>query len=144
MYFSYKIHFETEQSTKYKLHAMYLITYFKYLHFNYLTTLQTNTQNNLGFSHALPAAHAKLCMVRQPKNVICCKLPGGGGSAVRPRNPPPGALPLDPGGGLPSARPSMPPTSKSWLRHCATLIVASFPPSSPMRDAILTCARKPT
>jgi len=41
----------------YKLHAVYLITYFKYLHFNYLTTLQTNTQNNLGFSHALPAAH---------------------------------------------------------------------------------------
>jgi len=40
----------------YKLHAVYLITYFKYLHFNYLTTLQTNTQNNLGFSHALPAA----------------------------------------------------------------------------------------
>ena len=36
------------------------------MHFNYvfqvlvfhLTTLQTNTQNNLGFSHALPAAHA--------------------------------------------------------------------------------------
>jgi len=24
----------------------------------YLTNLQTNTQNNLGFSHALPAAHA--------------------------------------------------------------------------------------
>jgi len=37
---------------------MYLITYFKYLYVNYLTTLQTNTQNNLGFSHALPAAHA--------------------------------------------------------------------------------------
>ena len=28
--------------------------------FNYLTTLQTNTQNNLGFSDALPAAHALL------------------------------------------------------------------------------------
>ena len=39
---------------------MYLVTYFKYLYFNYryLTNLQTNTQNNLGFSHALPAAHA--------------------------------------------------------------------------------------
>jgi len=38
--------------------AMYLITYFKYLYFSYLTTLQAHTQNNLGFSHALPAAHA--------------------------------------------------------------------------------------
>ena len=28
---------------------MYLITYFKYLYFYYITTLQTNTQNNLGF-----------------------------------------------------------------------------------------------
>jgi len=37
---------------------MYLITYFKYLYFNYFTTLQTNTQNNLRFSHALLAAHA--------------------------------------------------------------------------------------
>ena len=37
---------------------MYLITYFKYLYFNYLTTLQTNTQNNLRFSHALLAADA--------------------------------------------------------------------------------------
>ena len=37
---------------------MYLIAYFKYLYFNYLTTLRTNTQNNVGFSHALPAAHA--------------------------------------------------------------------------------------
>ena len=37
---------------------MYLIMYFKYLYFNYLTTLQTNTQKNLGFSHAVPAAHA--------------------------------------------------------------------------------------
>ena len=37
---------------------MYFITYFKCLYFNYLTTLQTNTQNNLDFSHALPAAHA--------------------------------------------------------------------------------------
>ena len=59
MYFSYKIHFETEQNTKCKLHAMYLITYFKYLHFNYLTTLQTNTYSNLGFSHALPAGLAE-------------------------------------------------------------------------------------
>ena len=35
------------------LHAMYLITHFKYLYFNYLTTLQTNTQKNPGFSHAV-------------------------------------------------------------------------------------------
>jgi len=28
---------------------MYLITYFKCLYLNYLTTLQTKTQNNLGF-----------------------------------------------------------------------------------------------
>ena len=56
----YKIHVETEQSTKYKLRANYLITVyvFQILYSNYSTTLQTNTQNNLGFSHALPAAHA--------------------------------------------------------------------------------------
>ena len=55
VYYSYNIHFETEKN---KLHAIYLITYFKNLYFHYLTTLQTNAPNNLGFSHALPAAHA--------------------------------------------------------------------------------------
>jgi len=45
------------QNTNY-MPCMYLVTYFKYLYFNYLTTLQTNTQNNLGFSHALTAARA--------------------------------------------------------------------------------------
>jgi len=29
--------------------CVYLIMYFKYLYFSYLITLQTNTQNNLGF-----------------------------------------------------------------------------------------------
>ena len=57
MCFSYKIHFEIEPNAK-LLRAMHLITYFKYLYFSYLTTLLTNTQNNLGFSCALPAAHA--------------------------------------------------------------------------------------
>jgi len=47
MCFSYKNAFRNW--IKYKLHAMYLITYFKYMYFNYMTTLQTNTQNNLGF-----------------------------------------------------------------------------------------------
>jgi len=37
---------------------VYLIAYFKYLYFNYLTTLQTNTQNDLGFSVGLLAAHS--------------------------------------------------------------------------------------
>jgi len=55
VYYSYNIHFETEKN---KLHAIYLITYFKNLFFHYLTTRQTSTQNNLGFSHA----------------VICCAL----------------------------------------------------------------------
>jgi len=75
-----------------------LITYFKYLYFNYLTALQTNTQNNLGFSHNLPAAHAiwlntqNCAWFRSEISVIstfaCCELSGGG---VRPppSNPPP-------------------------------------------------------
>jgi len=37
------------------------------LYFNYLTILQTNTQINLDFSVALPAAkYTKLCMAWQP------------------------------------------------------------------------------
>jgi len=39
---------------------MYLITSFKYLYFNYLTTMQTNTQNKLGFSHVLPVGACSL------------------------------------------------------------------------------------
>jgi len=58
---------------------MYLITYFKYLHFNYLTTLQTNTQNNIGFSHAVAAAHSLYLNIQncawfgRQLSVICCE-----------------------------------------------------------------------
>jgi len=45
-------------ATEFSVNKDLYITYFKYLHFKYLTALQTNTQNNLGFSHALPAARA--------------------------------------------------------------------------------------
>jgi len=92
---------------------MYLITYF-----NYLTAVQTNTQNNLAFSHALPAAHAlhlntqNCAWFGSQISVICCELSGG----FAPETPT-GVLPLDLAGGLPSPRPSVPPTSKSWLRH---------------------------
>jgi len=51
---------------------MYLVTYSKYLYFNYLTTVQTDTQNNLWFfsfftsgSFSL-AKYTKLCMFWQP------------------------------------------------------------------------------
>ena len=60
---------------------MYLITYFKYLYFSYLTTLQTNTHNNLGFSHVLPAVRALYLSTQNCAwfgiqiSVICCNLP---------------------------------------------------------------------
>jgi len=46
--------------TKYisKLNKIQITSHLKYLYFNYLTNLHTNTKNDLGFSHALPAAHA--------------------------------------------------------------------------------------
>ena len=84
-------------------HAMYLSTYFKYLYFNYFTTLQANKQNNLGFSRTLPAAHAvwlntqNCARFGSQISVICCELSGGGAGFV-PWTPP-GALPLDPAGG---------------------------------------------
>ena len=61
-----------------------LITYFKYLYeyFNYLTTLQANTQYNLGFSHALQAARAvwlnaqNCAWFSSQISVICCELSG--------------------------------------------------------------------
>ena len=62
---------------------MRLITYFKYSYFDYLTTLQTNTQNSLGFSRALPAAHAlrlntqNCAWFGSQVSVICCELSGG-------------------------------------------------------------------
>jgi len=40
-----------KRAVKWVCACVYLITYFKYLYFNYLTTLQTNTQNNIDFSH---------------------------------------------------------------------------------------------
>jgi len=86
MYFSYKIHFRTEkvQITCHVFNYVFQILVFQLpfwywltwvvpdkgplnrfvfvcvvcVYFNYWTTLQTNTQNNLGFSHALPAAYA--------------------------------------------------------------------------------------
>jgi len=88
---------------------MYLITYFKYLHFNYLTTLQTNTQNSLGFSHALPAAHAlqlntqNCAWFGNEMSVYAVSFRG-----AFPRTRLPGALPLDPAGGLPSPDPQCP------------------------------------
>ena len=79
------------------------MAYFKYLYFNYLTTLQINTQNNLGFSHALEAARAvwlntqNCAWCGRQISVIYCKDSG--------------ALYLDPAGGLPSPSPvpSLPP-----------------------------------
>ena len=59
------------------------MAYFKYLYFNYLTTLQINTQNNLGFSHALEAARAvwlntqNCAWCGSQISVICCKDSGG-------------------------------------------------------------------
>jgi len=69
---------------------MYLITYF-----NYLTAVQTNTQNNLAFSHALPAAHAlhlntqNCAWFGSQISVICCELSEG----FAPRNPHRGSAP---------------------------------------------------
>jgi len=63
-----------------------------YLYFNYLTTLQANTQNNLGFSHTLLAAHAvwpntqNWAWFGSQISAICCELSGG---RLRPPNPPP-------------------------------------------------------
>ena len=99
---------------KYKLHAVYLITY---LYFNYLSTLQINTQDNLCFSRALPAAHAlvkytKLCMVWQ-RNI---------------RNNLWACLRLDP-----AARPPVPPKfSHHWLRQF--LLVDSFSARMPLLE----------
>jgi len=73
---------------------MYLITCFKYLYFNYLTTLQTNTQNNLGFSHALLAAHAVWLNTQNCARFGSQISVAFGG--LRPQNIPPGALSLDP------------------------------------------------
>ena len=59
------------------------MAYFKYLYFNYLTTLQINTQNNLGFSHALEGARAvwlntqNCAWCGSQISVICCKDSGG-------------------------------------------------------------------
>ena len=82
---------------------MYLVTYFKYLYFNHLTTLQTNTLNNLGFSRALPAAHAL-----QSNTQNNCAWPGSQISVIcgKPRTPlsPTRGSSPDPAGGLPSPR----------------------------------------
>ena len=72
---------------------MYLITYVKYLYFNYLTTMQTNTQYNMGFSHVLPAARAlnlntqNCAWFGSQISVICCEL-SRGTSGESPPEPP--------------------------------------------------------
>ena len=54
-----KIHFKIDLNTFfYKLHAMYLITYFKDLYLKLLDNSAKSTQDNLGFSCAFPAAYA--------------------------------------------------------------------------------------
>jgi len=60
MYFSYKNTFQNwlEYNFFYKLHAMYLITYFKDLYLKLLVNSAKSTQDNLGFSRAFPAAYA--------------------------------------------------------------------------------------
>jgi len=94
-----------------------LITYFKYLYFSYLTTLQTNSQNNLGSSHALPAAHAvwlntqncawfgkQISVIIAPPRIL------HQGSAPGPRSVPE----------TPCA-----PASKTWLCHSSADIYAT-------------------
>jgi len=91
-----------------------------YLYFNYLTTLQANTQNNLGFSHTLPAAHAvwpntqNWAWFGSQISAICCELSGGG---FVPRTPHQWAPGPRWGTSVPQTI-CVPPTSKSWLRHC--------------------------
>jgi len=98
---------------------------FQILAFQLIDNSATNTQNNLGFSRALPAAHAlqlntqNCAWFGSQISVICCELSGVG---ALPLVSPTGAL--DPGGGLLSPRPTVPPTSKSWLCHCKRRIAS--------------------
>jgi len=106
---------------------VHLIAYFKYLCFNYLTTLQANTQNNLGFSRALPAAHALQLNAQNCAwsgsqiSVICYELSGGGKA---PQSP---SLGWGLGRAKPYPRPPVPPYLQILAMPLSSVQIPALP-----------------